>query len=313
MKRFRYTAFIIMAALFLASCAMPEAPTKTALVFGIATYRENISGYPNLSLTDDDAEDMTNMLMAQGWEVFKSIANTNNPILNSATSKTAIGNAIANLDNSSGLVLFYYSGHGYIYGNETYICPYGSIVTGNQLLLEQMITKNELYDMFAKVGVKNVIIILDSCNSGGFVYEGATVDAVSPLFGKYDETGEYYNTQGDVSYSWFIDSLGDTVKSYISYENSSSYVVISAAGAKEDSWEGGNNGIFTAAILASQKSSNADRDGNGYVDTTELYIFCAETINSGWNSLGTYPSGNWDVFFPHLSGTPREYALWETK
>jgi len=315
MKWLRFVALASMVILVLSACAIPEEPTRTALVFGVATYREGIIGYPNLSLTDDDAEDMATMLKAQSWDVSEAIANTNDPLLNSVASKAAIKNAITDLQSTNaGLVLFYYSGHGFEYGNESFLCPYGSITTGNQLLLDQMISKNELYAWFENAGIEDVVIILDSCNSGGFVEAGATIDSIPPVFGKYDETGEYYITDGAVAYSWFVDSLTDTVKSFISYSNSSPFVVISAAGAGEASWEGGNNGIFTAAILASQeKTSTADGDGNGYIDTTELFIFCAEAINAGWNTRGTIPTSNWDVFFPHLSGTAREYALWATK
>lgn len=318
MKRFRYAAFIALIVLAQVACTMPVIPIRTALVYGVATYFEDHNGRPNLSLTDNDAEDITTLLRSNNWDVTAGIANSNIVLQNSLASKATIEADIMSLEGTEGLVLFYFSGHGGVVGTESVIYPYGSIVPSNtypyyKTLPAYFITSSELTAMFKNANLKNVIIILDSCNSGGFVDSGATVDAVSPVFGRYNDLGDYI-TDGDAAYTWFIDSLSGSVKSYISYSNSSPYVVISAAGAGEFSWEGGSNGIFTAAILASQKKLNAaDRDGNGYVDTTELYIFCAETINSGWNSIGTYPSSNWDVFFPHLSGTPREYALWATK
>jgi hypothetical protein len=171
-----------------------------------------------------------------------------------------------------------------------------------------MISTSELFAMFENAGLKNVVVILDSCNSGGFVFEGPSVDAIPPLYGEYD-------TNGNIAYTWFLDSIGDALHGYFYYKVDFNYVVLSAAGTSESSWESDGHGIFTAAILAAMKTTASDRNGDGYVDTGEIYAFSAKYIDEEWNAYyqDDYDGTQYIDYFPHLSGTPREYALWATK
>jgi uncharacterized caspase-like protein len=328
MKRVKPKTAMLAAAwvlLLLAACAMPEPPTRTALVYGVSTYVETWNGdgppnyipSPNLSLTDDDAADMSSMLSAKGWDTSRTrIADTTDPMVNAMASKTQIAADIESLAGTEGLVLFYYSGHGDIINGESAICPYGSIdpnptYTSYTLVPEKYITVSELNAMFKSAGLKNVVVILDSCFSGGFVDEGATADAVPPIF----EPGTY---SGDISYTWFVNALGDSIAGYLSYSSDSNYVVISASGARELSWESGTygHGIFTYLILRAA-SGDADYDNDGYVTTTELYAYCEVNFSQVWNNanddylvevfIDEYQNAD---YLPHLSGTAREYALW---
>ncbi len=285
--------------LLLAACSMPEAPTRTALIYGVSTYIENYSGdpkyNPNLSLTDDDAEDMGLMLTSQGWNATTRIAISNDPTDNEQASRAQMETDIASLSGYDGIVLFYFSGHGGLVNGESAIVPYGTI--GNE---SGWITASELTAMFKAAGLENVVIILDSCYSGGFVEDGATVDAIPDAYS--DSNG------GNIDYTWFVDATDDAIRGYISYEGDSGYVVIAAAGAGEASYESATygHGIFTYALLRGADSGGADLDRDGYVDTSELYAYCAAFIDRHWNSVSS------DDYMPHLSGTAREYALWET-
>lgn len=296
-----------------AGCSMPDAPSGTALVFGVATYTEfwngNPDNSPNLSLTDDDARAMAAMLVRKGWTVAKTgIANSADYSANSqATSRQAIESAIQSLKGTKGPVLFYYSGHGAGgYGNSV-LLPHGSVVpnagyTGYVFDQDALIDREELMAMFDGAGLKNVIIILDCCYSGGFVGAGATADAVPPVYSTK-------NKSGFIKYSWFVDSTRDTIRAYLAYSADSSHVVLSAAGSGELSWETTTlgHGVFTAAILEAATSRAADSDGDGFITTSELYAYCARFIEAKWNSPGNAEA----VFYPHLSGTAREYALWK--
>jgi len=296
MKRAIRSAATILALLTLAACSMPEAPTRTALVFGISKYDvvKAEGTIPNLTWTDDDAEAMVDELSSQGWIVIDGIADTSSDATNeSAAGLGAITDAIAGLAGTEGIVLFYFSGHGGLVNGESAIVPYGTVSTSSD-----WITASELTAMFKAAGLDNVVIILDSCHSGGFVEEGATVDAIPDIFGD--------NDGGDISYTWFLDASGDAVEGYLSYEGDSGYVVIAAAGAGEASYEAATygHGIFTYALLRGAESGGADLDGDGYVDTSELYAYCAAFIDQYWNN------GSASDYMPHLSGTAREYALW---
>jgi len=315
MKRFSHASLIIMLVLAFVACALPEeAHLQTALVYGVATYRENFSGYPNLSFTDDDARSMHQGLIAGGWndgDVFLRVADDpSDANANMVASKAQILADIDSIAANKGpdsLVLFYYSGHGGYINGESVICQYGTYATTGWLN-DEMISVTELYTIFRNAGLKNVVVILDSCNSGGFAVEGSSVDAIPSLFGEYDD-------DGDITYTWFVDSIGDALQGYLYYEVDFNYVALSAAGARESSWEDADHGIFTAAILAAMESSESDRDGDGYVDTGELYAFSAEYIETEWNAYSEnyFYRTQYADFFPHLSGSPREYALWETQ
>ena len=296
----------LLSLLLLAACSMPEAPTRTALVFGVSKYdvTKAEGTYPNLTWTDDDAEAIVDELSSQGWIVIDGIADTSSDATNgSAAGLGAITDAIAGLAATEGLVLFYYSGHGGLVNGESAIVPYGTIGTSSD-----WITASELTAMFKAAGLDNVVIILDSCHSGGFVEGGATVDAIPDIFGD--------NDGGDVSYTLFVDATDDAIRGYLSYEGDSGYVVIAAAGAGEASYESATygHGIFTYALLRGADSGSADLDRDGYVDTSELYAYCAAFIDENWNSTQAFAYdsglGQYADYMPHLSGTAREYALW---
>jgi uncharacterized caspase-like protein len=293
-------------------------------VYGISIYDisagEGVTGTNNLTWTDDDALAMQAMLGAKGWSVTAGIANTQTASESQDATRLAIETDIANLKGTTGLVLFYYSGHGFDnIGGETAICPYGSLektINGYYIIDENTITMTELHAMFEAAGLSNVIIILDSCFSGGFVEEGATVDAVPPVFGTYDPVGPT-KPEGLIAYTWFLDALGDSIRGYLSYSASATYITLSAAGSREASWEDSayGHGIFTYALLLAAQNSSSDRDGDGYVTTSELYSYATIAISSLWNKYmqkvdSPTKDGQYDDYHPHLSGNPREYALW---
>ena len=200
-RRFSVILASATLAAVLSACAMPEAPRRTALIYGVSTYVENHSGRPNLTLTDNDARSMNEMLASKGWTTTTRIADSNNPAQNALASKSQIEADIAALQPDDGLVLFYYSGHGAEnIDGEIAICPYGSINSSGIPINSAMITTSELRAMFEQAGLNNVVIILDSCFSGGFVDSRATVDALPVSYGVYDD---------GISYTWFLDALGD--------------------------------------------------------------------------------------------------------
>ncbi len=313
MRRSGRTPFISLIALVLASCAMPEAPARKALVYGISRYDVTVpaSSYPNLTWTDEDASSMSMKLSESGWSVTEGIADSAINADNLDASRDMIMEDIESLRGFDGLVLFYYSGHGSRINGESTIIPYGTVSNP-----ARWIRVSELYAKFESTGLSRVVIILDSCHSGGFVKEGTTSDAIPDVYGSLDD-------DGDISFSWFIDSLGPALISYLEHSDGSGYVGISAAGSGELSYEssafGAGHGIFTYYMLESFTDATADIDGDGLVTSTELFAYCSAHIDATWNSDNfqnyEYIDGKktYADYLPHLSGTPREYALWATE
>lgn len=303
---------ILISSVLLGACSMPSAPKRTALVYGISIYDTSKSEgtSPNLTWTDEDATSIAAMLSSEGWSVTAGIADSSTPANNSDASRTAIENGIASLAGTDGLVLFYYSGHGSTVNGESVIIPYGTVNDSTQ-----WITVSELRARFKAAGLHHVIILLDSCYSGGFVSAGATADAIPTIFDALDPDRR-------IHYRLFVDAIGDAISAYVAYDDDPEYVVLSGAGAGELSWESSTygHGIFTYYALNAAADSHADVDGDGFVTTTELYAYIAGKIQATWNKTyadspvsesGVEPQ-NAD-FLPHLSGTAYEYALWSTK
>lgn len=306
--RSAFTAIAGSLALVFASCALPEPPDRVALVYGVSIYDDSyaINEGPNLSLADDDATSMSGLLDSQGWQVELSV--------NEAATKLQIAADIAQLkaEGFDGQVLLYYSGHGGIdpSNGKSVFCPRGSWDSDlEDWVLENMIYPDELFTMFHEAGLKHVIVILDSCNSGGFVDPGATTDGVPPLFGPNEIP------DGSINYGLYLTALGDAISAYASYASYDNVIVLSAAGADDFSWESGTHGIFTFFVL--QAPDKADSDGDGVVTTTELYSFTAANIQTYWNAIyGNdplyYSAGQWADFHPHVTGSPREYAIFKS-
>jgi len=309
---FHCIAAIFISAMIFAACAMPSPPKRTALVYGISMYETSVAEgtSPNLTWTDEDATAMAAMLTTEGWSVTPGIADSNIASNNADASRTAIENGIAGLAGTDGLVLFYYSGHGSMVNGESVIIPYGTVDDYTQWM-----TVTELRARFRAAGLHHVIIMLDSCYSGGFVGSGATTDAIPPIYDSQDPSRR-------INYVLFMDAIGDAINAYVSYSDDPEYVVLSAAGAGELSWESDSyeHGIFSYYALKAATDSQADIDHDGFLTTTELYAYIAANIQSNWNKsyyndpvveAGVTPQ--YADFMPHLSGTAYEYALWSTK
>ncbi|GAB1433481.1 hypothetical protein MASR2M29_21070 [Spirochaetota bacterium] len=294
-----------LAAMLLLGCTMPEPPRRIALLYGVSKYNISLNEgvYPNLSAPDDDADAMEAGLSSKGWEVIKRI--------NTEASKTRIIDDIADLAGSNAIVLFYFSGHGVSYNDIAYICPYGAIDSNDRLQLDNSISTKEFYSYLKEAGLEHAIIILDSCYSGAFVEEGPSIDAIPPVFG--------VNDKGYIKYKLFLDAGPEAFWQYVSYSESPSYVVLSAAGSEELSYETSSwgHGVFTYAVLKAMEDPKADLDKDHYVDSSELFEYTKNHLNKYWNNIHkndyVMNSGQYMDYHPHLSGSPREYALWKAR
>ena len=206
-------------------------------------------------------------------------------------------NARADLEVTSedDVTLFYFSGHGSTDGELSYLYPYLSGGTPGA------ISSTELMAALAEVPGQKVII-LDICNSGGFVPDtGYDVDGLPESY-----TGAVFPAAFFQSWDRFF-SQEDIASMYPSIH------VISAAGMDELSYESDSirNGYYTYYLLKAlgyahgsntvdEDAVAADGNGDGYVTLSELYgtTFTLFTEESPV-----------DYYYSHISGGPYDPVL----
>jgi hypothetical protein len=288
----------------LSSCALNTPYNKYAIVYGVADY-EGVAD--DLIYPYQDAIAMEAMLSAQGYQVLMKT--------NSAATK-------ANLDIDIGLValaakeedlfVFYFSGHGtyYLTGPE----PAGGDNLTEYILLRGSLgdpdltySDDELVDAFAPILARKKVVILDSCNSGGFIGNELETDGEPPSL-----------VEGS---DGILERAAEAIRLYANFDGDSAdippwkAIVLSAAGEREFSYESPNkdgvgpeyyHGVFTHFLLKSEREGDLDRDG--WVTVTEAFAYAQDMIYRAWNYGYGYPS---DVFSPHVSGGPVDYVLFE--
>ena len=232
--------------------------TYWAVIVGIEDY-ESIN---NLSYTIDDAEDMSNVLVSyENWDI-KNI----HLLTDSDASKIDIESAIANMAGSAGeddVCLFFFSGHGSRIPDEDgdegksdhydeVICPYDT--TG---YLENVISDDELGGWLS-ICPGNVVVILDTCMSGGFVkgVEGTIKTVPNPRISK-----------DAIAKKHFGEGLVERLKQRpISRDlNQAGYVVLMACKESKSAYESPilGNGVFTYYIeegLQGHADANSDKN-----------------------------------------------------
>ena len=245
---------------------------KYALVIGIANYKnapdyqECNSRFCDLRYTDKDAKEFY-QLLKEDLSGFKD--ENLSLLLNDEATASAIrgefGHYIKTLDKDD-LLVFYYSGHG---GRETdigndesdgmdeYYLPYG---VKQDDLFATAIRDDEFGNWMSSLKTNNVVIILDSCFSGGAT---KSIKGLSPGGLK---AAPYNNVFSDFE-------LEDKVLLAASEENQPSLES-----------EKLNQGVFTHYLLKALKGkADLDQDGNITVNEVYKYVkpkvkeFAAET------------------------------------
>ena len=286
--------------LFLLSCSLdPDPGERYALVYGVAQYAGPVS---QLRYSDDDAIAVGNQLILRGYPEENVIIRTN-----MAATKAKLESDlwdIANRASSDSLFLFYFSGHGaqlqgFDGSTHEYIFLYDPVST----FYGGGIRDSDLMQLLRRVPSRRKVVILDSCNSGGFMGDFPGIDGIPPDY------------QGNN-----VDYLKATQKAFVKYfanvdEGDIPYteaVVIAAAGASEATFEGDENGnpvshgLFTYSFLeALEPPSKADQNGDGWITALELYRYTREQVEKKWNTLLDSEL----VFLPRISGGPLDLVL----
>jgi hypothetical protein len=228
------------------------------------------------------------------------------------------GNLEADLASFKGLMgsndefVFYFSGHGMQSNDLTveYFVPYGAILSETNGSGAQTstyyygdtalsVSDTEMGSLLSQnIPTSRKVVILDSCNSGGFIGRSLDVD-ISP------QSTSPYPAPGVT-----IGTINQAIANYVTYPSGSGAIspynasVLSASGADESCYDDGDHlhGAMTYYFL--QTASQADFNGDGSVTVREAFSFVKAAIENNWNK--TYPDC---AFTPHISGGPVDFVL----
>lgn len=285
------------ASLIAAACALPEAPRRFALVYGVTDYpgTANDLTYPAI-----DATEMNGVLAGSGWI---SQAKTN-AAATKATIKSDIESLSAGLTPDSS-VLVYFSGHGTSVADTAYFIPHDGL-SGTAFC----VSLSEIKAWFRNLPCRNKILILDTCYSGGFVDTGSAIDSAPQAYGPLDGgTTAEFPSSAFSNFSRLLEMNAGT--------GDSDLFVLSAAGSRELSYEssgfGGGNGVFTSFLISA--AGNADADKDRLVTLSEAYSYASLGVKSYWNAQtwNQFNGVGYADFLPHLSGQRRDVVLYDRR
>lgn len=198
--------------------------------------------------------------------------------------------------SNSDIVIFYYAGHGFAQDGQTYLAPSNYSTDGD-------LSPDELWSALEALGAGHTIVILDACNSGGFVLESYGADGLPDSYEipiEVSGDGNWAFLQSFANY-FELGQLGRFSAMVASGEGEESFEwteeSAAAAGVSQDM---ANNGVFTGFLL---ESYNGDANGDGAVTLSEAYRYIFRGINRSWNrSIRSSNFASTSVFFPHISG-----------
>jgi hypothetical protein len=243
-----------------------------ALVVGVAEYPYFVQsagvragGDPSqLQFTDDDARAIRDVAIYKGNFRVEDVMT----LLNTDGTRAAIENGFDWLDdreNENTLVLVSFSGHGgqapdappydEADGKDEFIAPSDTTLAGDNIILD-----DELDAWLSKLESKHIVVIIDSCNSGGMI------DLAGVAAGR--GIGFVLGTQGVIAQVAEADGLAADI-------NREGRVVLVASRTDQESWEFGalQNGVFSYYFVEGLCSTIADGDGNGWISAEEAFSY----------------------------------------
>jgi len=261
-----------------------------ALLVGVGDYKNDDGMYvSDLDAPPFDVGRMLSILnqckFGSGEVEFSLI----NSLKDLSATKTAILNGItstfAGADDDD-ISYFYFSGHGYLDPgtNVSYLCPTDTALS---LDLSTMISVNELESHLSAIkGIK--VVILDSCNSGGFIGKG--------------EAKIGFNFDNLVTFNNSIVNVFSTSESK-DLLTSNQYKVLTSCHYNEPSVEfashqvdGNPFGLFTAAFCKGcgydDGTYYADSDDNTKVILHEAYSYIKSTLISYEQDVQVSPTNS---------------------
>jgi hypothetical protein len=219
---------------------------------------------------------------------------------------------IAGVVGPNDVVVVYFSGHGTQDTSSSppreYFDPYESVAyfaggspPGFYDNPATSVRDDELAAVFGTIGTPRKVLVLDTCNSGGFIGNLLEVDTTPTAY----TGGPPLVGPG---------TLFQAISNYASMQSSPTGLspygaqVLSAAGRDESCYETSSlgHGVMTYYLLQGLLGSTADLNHDGHVTVLEAFSYAKAGIDTNWNP--TYlPQGQ--AFEPHISGGPVDFML----
>jgi len=230
-----------------------------------------------------------------------------NSHLGEAPTRDTLQNDLASLSGSIGSsdeFVFYFSGHGMQNAEATheFFIPYGGVVEGppgSYYGDEAGSVRDDEMGAFltGSIDTPRRVVILDTCNSGGFIGNTLEVDTTPPT------------TLWKPVFS--LSTIAKAIAAYASFTTDSSTgisayraQVLSAAGSGESCYEdsGYAHGVMTYFLL--KTAGDGDLNGDGAVTVLEAFSIVKAGIEEDWNA-----ENPGEAFTPHVSGGAVDFVL----
>jgi len=296
---------------------------RYAIVYGVTVYAPALPAgtYPNLSYPALDAEEVAAMLVAEGYTVTSRWVDADGDLYvdgglvgpvathaSEAPSESVLRSDLASLSATVGpndQFVFFFSGHGMqdSTGTHEFFVPYGGIIKiGSDYYGDEVnsVRDDELGAYLTEsITTRRRVVILDTCNSGGFVGTSLEVD-VTP-----DTTSVFFEPHFSLS------TIAKAIAAYAEFTTSSSTsvspreaLVLSAAGAGESSYDDSGHAHGAMSWYLLKTAADGDLNGDGSVTVLEAFSLVKAGIEDNWNV--EYPGS---AFTPHVSGGPVDFVL----
>jgi hypothetical protein len=244
---------------------------RLALVIGVGDYKE-LDDNPYNQISPPNVNDV----LMHDCEFDQVLMLTENQATK-ASIKAKI-NQLASKSTPSSIVVFYFIGHGDYYSGKSYICPYNSLLEN----YENDISDTDLKTWLDRVPAKNILVIIDACESGAFspnsLNKLGTISKES--LKKTDETldPEQFIEQFGRTFTGIQDTSpiqSDTFSPNPALKGSR-YTVMMAALSNQDSYATNvHGGILTYYLLQGLRSSSTDTNMDDWVSAEEAFRYAA--------------------------------------
>ena len=210
---------------------------------------------------------------------------------------------------SNDVLVVYFSGHG---TQDNTVTPYREYFDPYQGVLQYTpngqyydfpvpsVRDDELRSTFDAIKTPRKVLILDTCNSGGFIGNQLETDWTAPSSA---------GTLAFVSPATLVQAIANYLRMQSSPTGLSPYgtaMVLSAAGRDELSYESSSygHGVMTYWLLQGL-AGPADLNHDGNITALESFAYAKAGVDQNSNpSVGSASS-----FEPHVSGGPVDYVL----
>jgi len=260
-----------------------------AVIVGIADYPGSFS---DLSYTDDDAREMQAALLRYAnWH-----AENIQLLIDAHATASNIELAIADIGrrvHSNDVFLFYFSGHG---TNKPDQPPYDELDDRDEYLCayDEDVSDDQLSVWLAELSTTNIVVIVDTCFSGGMITDGGSLKHPALRVKAYPgTTGTVFRGDG------FAADLR-VLKRRKDLGSNAGCIVLTACDENELSLELSSieNGLFTYIVLHTIENFY-DLNNNGVLSAEEI------GLSTLWHFYRTYFRS--PALYPFVGQTPQLY------